>query len=114
MRKGRWEKIGEGRWRWVSGVERPTPARSDLAFPMVISDEMPETEQVDGRFYTSKAKFRAVGRALGLTEVGTEKLKPRQRYNPYSRENKAKRMATLQKAITEYKQGRRPKGSASF
>ena len=41
---------------------RPPPdRRSALGFPMVISDEMPSTEQVDGRFYTSKRKFRAVG-----------------------------------------------------
>jgi hypothetical protein len=45
----------------------------------VISDEIPPTEQVDGRFYTSKAAFRATGRALGLTEVGTEKPKPKRR-----------------------------------
>jgi hypothetical protein len=40
---------------------------------------MEPTEQVDGRFYTSKRAFRAVGRALGLTEVGNEKLKPKSR-----------------------------------
>jgi hypothetical protein len=42
--------------------------------PFVISDTMPPTEQVDGKFYTSKSAFRRVGRQLGLTEVGTEKL----------------------------------------
>jgi hypothetical protein len=47
--------------------------------PHVISDEMPPVEQVDGRFYTSKAAFRAVGRANGLTEVGTERFKPKRR-----------------------------------
>ena len=51
-------------------------ARSEHPVPYVISDIMPPTEQVDGRFYTSKRQFRAVGRALGLTEVGTEKLTP--------------------------------------
>jgi len=35
---------------------------------------MPPVEQVDGRFYDSKSAFRAVGRANGLVEVGTEKL----------------------------------------
>ena len=53
------------------------PARSDLPMPMLISDDMPEAEHVDGRFYTSKAAFRAVTRAHGLTEVGTEKLNTR-------------------------------------
>ena len=38
---------------------------------------MPPTEQVDGRFYTSKAAFRATGRALGLTEVGNERSRRR-------------------------------------
>jgi len=42
--------------------------------PMVISDTMDPVEQVDGKFYTSKSAFRAVGRSLGLTEVGNEKL----------------------------------------
>ena len=34
------------------------------------------TEQVDGRWCTSKAAFRAVGRQLGLTEVGDQYLLP--------------------------------------
>ena len=42
---------------------RLPPARSDLPLPYVISDTMPPTEQVDGRFYTSKSQFRAVGRS---------------------------------------------------
>ena len=65
--------------RWVVARVRLEPARSDLPLPFVISDEMPPVEQVDGRFYTSKAAFRAVGRAHGLTEVGNEKIKPKQR-----------------------------------
>jgi hypothetical protein len=85
-----------------------TPARSSLPMPYIISDEMPPTEQVDGRFYTSKAKFRAVGRQLGLTEVGNEKFKPKQRASA-SRENKAQRRRTLERAITQYKAGRRPR-----
>jgi hypothetical protein len=110
MRKGRWEKIGEGRWRWVSGIERPAPARSELAFPMVISDEMDALEQVDGKFYTSKAKFRAVGRAHGLVEVGNDPARFRtKRRATDSRETKAQRRRTLERAIAEYKQGRRPK-----
>jgi hypothetical protein len=97
-------EVGPGRWRVF---RRPPPdRRSTLGFPMVISDEMPPTEQVDGRFYTSKRKFRAVGRALGLTEIGTEKFKPRQRPSS-TRENKAARMASLQKAIAQYTSGRR-------
>jgi hypothetical protein len=70
-------EVEPGRWR----VVKPTiaAARSALPCPHVISDIMPPTEQVDGRFYTSKSQFRAVGRSLGLIEVGNEKLKPKQR-----------------------------------
>jgi hypothetical protein len=70
-------EVAPGKWR----VDRPprSPARSELPLPYVISDIMPETEQVDGRFYSSKRAFRAVGRALGLVEIGTEKLKPKVR-----------------------------------
>jgi hypothetical protein len=83
----------------------PTPARAGLPMPNVISDTMPPTEQVDGKFYESKAKFRAVGRALGLTEVGTEKPKPRRRTE--SRETKVERRRTLERVVAEYRQGRR-------
>jgi hypothetical protein len=70
-------EVAPGKWR----VDRPPlkPARSDLPLPYIISDQMEPTEQVDGKFYTSKRAFRAVGRAHGLTEVGNEKPKPKQR-----------------------------------
>lgn len=61
---------------------------------MLISDEMPAAEHVDGRFYTSKAAFRAVTRANGLTEVGNEKL-PRTK----PRMSKAKREAGINQAV---------------
>jgi hypothetical protein len=51
--------------------------RSSLPCPHVISDIMDPVEQVDGKYYTSKRAFRAVGRSLGLTEVGNEKQKTR-------------------------------------
>jgi len=68
-------EIEPGRWR-VSRKTSPV-ARSDLPLPYVISDTMPPTEQVDGRFYESKAQFRAVGKSLGLIEVGNEKPQPK-------------------------------------
>jgi hypothetical protein len=85
-------------------VDRPSGpvARSDLPCPMVISDEMPATEQVDGNFYTSKAAFRAVGRSLGLTEVGTEKFKPRERWRDNRNEDR-KRRETIKKAAEIYR-----------
>lgn len=44
---------------------------------MLIGDEMPACEHVDGKFYSSKSAYRAVTKANGLTEVGTEKLNHR-------------------------------------
>jgi hypothetical protein len=98
-----------GRWR-VDRREVPV-ARSDLPLPYVISDEMPPTEQVDGRFYTSKAAFRAVGRAHGLTEVGTETFKPKQRAEDAAEFKQARRKA-LHTAVEKYKAGHRVKSNA--
>lgn len=98
-------EIAPNRWRFVRDT---TPvARSTLPLPYVISDAMPPTEQVDGRFYESKAAFRAVGRALGLTEVGNEKPKPKARATSQS-EVKAARRQALRKAVERYKAGDRP------
>jgi len=90
-------EIAPGKWR----VKRPElkPARSDFPLPSIISDIMPPTEQVDGKFYTSKREFRAVGKAHGLIEIGTEKLKPKQRITS----TKEERRASIKKAIEQYK-----------
>lgn len=85
----------------------PAPARSDLPAPHVISDEMPPTEQVDGAFYTSKRKFRAVGRQLGLTEVGSEKFKPKRRASE-DRNVIEGRKRDLQVAVEQHRAGHRP------
>jgi hypothetical protein len=77
--------------------------RSDLPAPHVITDTMPPTEQVDGKFYESKRAFRAVGRSLGLTEVGNSRLPPK----TYTPSTKRERLDTLRKAIAQYKEGRR-------
>jgi len=98
-------EIAPNRWRFVR--EQTPVARSDLPLPYVISDAMPPTEQVDGRFYESKAAFRAVGRALGLTEVGTAKFESKRRSTDLAKTKKERR-DVLGKAIVEYKQGRRP------
>jgi cytolysin (calcineurin-like family phosphatase) len=82
--------------------------RSDLPLPYVISDEMPPTEQVNGVYYTSKAAFRRVGRALGLTEVGDQKFKPKQRSTD-RREVKEARRQSLRNAVEKYKAGHRPR-----
>ena len=96
-------EVAPGRYR----VRRDTPtnfARSDHPLPYVISDQMPPTEQVDGQFYTSKRAYRAVGRANGLTEVGTEKFKPRQR-GVDTREAAEARRRSIKTAVEKVKAG---------
>ena len=97
-------EIEPGKWR----VARETipPARSRLPCPGVISDTMEPTEQVDGKHYTSKAAFRAAGRALGLTEIGTEKIGPRQRASERRTEKQGRRKS-LKLALDKYKAGYR-------
>lgn len=93
-------EVEPGRYR----VKR-TPqnfARSNLPLPYVISDIMEPTEQVDGNFYTSKRKFRAVGRSLGLTEVGTEKFKPKLRSSAEKGQKEA-RVQSIKKAMETYR-----------
>lgn len=94
--------------KWRVEKRSVAPARSDLPCPQVISDIMDPTEQVDGKFYTSKAAFRAVGRELGLIEVGTEKFRPRQRASS-RKEEKEKRRKSLKLALDKYKAGYRSK-----
>ena len=98
------EEFEPNRWR-VKRDRRP-PKRSRLPQPYVVSDIMEPTEQVDGKFYTSKRQFRAVGRALGLTEVGNEKPKPRVR-NAETRAQKEARRSTIKDAFDKYKAGHR-------
>jgi hypothetical protein len=89
-------EIAPGRWR----VKR-TPqnfARSEHPRPFIISDAMPPTEQVDGVFYESKSAFRAVGKQLGLIEVGNEKPKPRTRPSA-GRDQDEARVKSVKKAV---------------
>jgi len=97
-------EIEPGRWRFV----KPTtaPARSALPCPHIISDAMPPTEQVDGRFYTSKSAFRATGKALGLIEIGNERPKPKVRATDLA-ETKRERRAVLKTALEKHKAGHR-------
>ena len=99
-------EVEPGRWR-VSRETLP-PARSALPCPHVISDIMEPVEQVDGRFYTSKAQYRAVGRALGLTEVGNEKPKPKKRATDDPAVKRARR-ETLKQTVERYRAGERPR-----
>ena len=97
-------EVEPGRWR-VDRRSIPV-ARSSLPCPSVISDAMPPTEQVDGRFYESKSAFRAVGRSLGLIEIGNEKPKPLVRSTDQRAVKEARRKA-LRTATEKFKAGHR-------
>jgi len=93
-------EVAPNLWR----VDKPSApvARSSLPCPMVISDEMPPCEQVDGRYYTSKSEFRKIGRSLGLVEIGNEKVGPKRRSTD-DRRTKAARQQALRIAAEKYK-----------
>jgi hypothetical protein len=99
-------EVAPNRWR----VKR-TPqnfARSEHPIPYVISDTMPETEQVDGKFYTSKSQFRRVGRDLGLIEIGNEKLTPKPKGTAHAdKAQQEGRRQAIRKAVEQYQSGRR-------
>ena len=99
-------EVEPGRFRFV----KPSiaPARSALPCPHVISDIMPPTEHVDGRFYTSKSQYRRVTRSHGLIEVGNEKPKPKRRSTD-TKEVKAERQKALRTALARVKAGDRPR-----
>jgi hypothetical protein len=103
-------EVEPGKWRVKRAnahAHLRTHLRADLPMPGVISDIMPPTEQVDGQFYTSKSAFRRVGRQLGLIEIGTEKLKPKQK-TPDTPAVKEQRRTAVRKAIAQYQSGVRP------
>ena len=89
---------------WSNRPPEGRTARSALPMPMVISDTMEPTEQVDGRFYTSKRAFRATGRALGLIEVGNERL-PKKTRASASVEQTEKRRQSIKIAVEKVKSG---------
>jgi hypothetical protein len=97
-------QTGPTTWAFVTVTE--PPKRGDLPLPYVISDVMDPTEQVDGKYYTSKRAFRAVGRALGLIEVGNEKFKPKTRASD-ERAIKEMRRKSIKTAVEKFRAGHR-------
>lgn len=75
--------------------------------PFVISDTMQSTRHMaDGRYYSSKAAFRAATKAAGCIEVGNETstlLKPRKP----AKLDRAKRRDDIRRTISELRNGRR-------
>lgn len=109
-----WITLGDGREVYRRLDYGRPPARSDLPFPMIVSDEMdPVQSQLDGKFYTSKSALRATykpsGNAEGkeYAEVGNDpaRLKPRQKAKP---DRKAIR-DTIDKSLARYQRGERVK-----
>lgn len=46
----------------------------------IITDEMPPTKHMcDGRYYTSKSRFRETTKVFGCVEIGNEAIKPKAR-----------------------------------
>lgn len=69
----RWHTLDNGRqvYRKDPGERGPS---SDLAAPMLISDHMADTwHPHNGREYGSKSEFRAVTKAAGGEEIGTDR-----------------------------------------
>jgi hypothetical protein len=97
------EEFAPGRWR-VRKIRHEKRRAENMPLPFVISDTMDPVEQVDGKFYTSKRQYRAVGKAHGLIEVGNEKLPPKQRATA-DPNVKAVRKRAIHTAIQKYKAG---------
>jgi hypothetical protein len=97
------EEFEPGRWR-VRRKRHEKQRAENMPLPFVISDTMDPVEQVDGKFYTSKSAFRAVGRANGLIEVGNEKMKPKTRTST-TREAKDARRKAIHVAVQKFKAG---------
>jgi hypothetical protein len=80
--------------------------RSDLAFPMVISDTMdPVESQVDGKVYDSKSAIRASYRANDVTEVGNDPARFRRKVKPKIDRKQIK--ATIDRAKVRVERGER-------
>jgi len=99
------EEFAPGRWRVKKDRVNKNRRAENMPLPFVISDTMDPLEQVDGKFYTSKREYRAVGRAHGLTEVGNEKPKLRTTRPSQTREEKDRRRASLKKAVERVRAG---------
>ncbi len=85
-----WFDLGDGRSVFRRVDISPAPKRSRLATPHVVSDTMPATQHVNGKFYESKSVFRAITKAEGCIEVGNDpaRLRPKAPPKPDSRANR--------------------------
>lgn len=73
----------------------------------VISDTMDATRHMaDGKYYTSKAQFRAATKAAGCVEVGNEIATVTKSRKPVQLD-RGKRREDIQRTIYELRNGRR-------
>lgn len=81
----------------------PSPvARGDFPTPMFASDCMEPTEHLDGKYYDSKSKYRAVTKAHGMIEVGNDPARHRRPSKEQLREqSKAARSDAVHKALSQ-------------
>lgn len=91
---------------WYNREDAPPLIQTFGEAPMVISDNMDFTRHMaDGKYYTSKAAFRAATKAAGCVEVGTDPAVTRPRKQiKLSRE---KRVQDIKRSIHELKNGRK-------
>lgn len=76
MSEYHWIKLDNGRSVYRRAPEQRGPA-SSLAAPSLISDQMSDTwHPHNGREYSSKSEFRAVTKASGGEELGTDRQTP--------------------------------------
>ncbi len=93
-----WIKTERG-WRKSYGPPQTAMRRSDYPCPRIISDTMPPTEHVDGKFYDSKSAFRKVTEAKGYVELGNDTARFKAPDRP--QRDASNLNATLHKAIAQ-------------
>lgn len=87
-------------------LEIEQPKRSDLPFPMIVSDSMaPVQSMADGLIYDSKSAIRASYRAHGVTEVGNDPARFKPRVKPKIDRKEIK--ATVERAAARVERGER-------
>jgi hypothetical protein len=85
-------------------VEKTAENANDA--PYVITDEMgPLRHMADGKYYTSKHKFRAATKAAGCVEIGNEEVVKRRK--PVLLDRRQRR-EDIRRAIHDLRDGRAP------
>lgn len=87
-------------------IPREQAKRSDLPFPMVVSDAMTAVQSMaDGKMYDSKSAIRASYRAHGVIEVGNDPARHRPRVKPKIDRKEIK--AVVERAAARVERGER-------